>query len=337
MQNYVFLLNTDKTCLDLIHPARARELQFLGKASMFRQFPYTLILHHQVLNPQTKEYSIKIDPGSKWSGFAIQCGDEILFRMELKHRGSLISSGLQKRAGFRKGRRGRNLRYRAKRFNRQKPEGWLAPSLKHRLLTIQTWIKKFMCYCPVTAIEIEQVRFDMQKIVNPEINGTEYQQGSLLGYEVREYLLEKWERESVKCWSGGRTKFNRCSQGLEKSHSIDAACVGESGASIKLRTNQPLIVACTGHGNRQARRVNASGFPAVAKAKAVFTHVKAGDIVKVLLSKDRKNVLAGTYTARVKTPTIKGCEVLITGNRVTVSTMKNVTFIHRNDGYSYGW
>jgi hypothetical protein len=427
MQNYVFLLNADKTCLDLVHPARARELQLLGKASMFRQFPYTLILHHQVLNTQTKEYSIKIDPGSKWSGFAIQCGDKILFRMELKHRASVISSDLQKRARFRKGRRGRNLRYRAKRFNRHKPEGWLAPSLNHRLLTVETWIKKFMCYCPVTSIEVEQVRFDMQKIVNPEINGTEYQQGSLLGYEVREYLLEKWKRkcaycqikdvpleiehiqpkskggsdrvsnltlachecnqaksshdikdflagkpdilnrilqqvqqplndaaavnstrfaivkmatylcESVKCWSGGRTKFNRCSQGLEKSHSIDAACVGESGASIKLLTHQPLIVACTGHGNRQARRVNASGFPAVSKAKAVFTHVKAGDIVKILLSKDRKNVLAGIYTARVKTPTTKGCEVLMNGNRVTVSTMKDITFVHRSDGYSYSW
>jgi HNH endonuclease len=264
-------------------------------------------------------------------------------------------------------------------------------------------------------------------MINPEINGTQYQQGSLLGYEVREYLLEKWQRqcaycetkdipleiehihpkskggsdrvsnltlachecnqakgsadiqdfligkpavlnqllqqvkqplkdaaavnatrfaivkmaknlcESVKCWSGGRTKFNRCSQGLEKSHSIDAACVGESGASIKLLTSQPLIVACTGHGNRQARRVNTSGFPAVAIAKAVFTHVKAGDIVKILLSKDRKNVLAGTYTARVKTPTTKGCEVLINGCRVAVSTMKDIQFVHHSDGYSYSW
>jgi hypothetical protein len=92
-----------------------------------------------------------------------------------------------------------------------------------------------------------------------------------------------------------------------------------------------------GHGNRQSRRVNASGFPAVAKAKAVFTHVKAGDIVRILLSKDRKNVLAGTYTARVKTPTTSGCEVVINGSRVAVSTMKDITFVHRSDGYSYCW
>jgi hypothetical protein len=35
--------------------------------------------------------------------------------------------------------------------------------------------------------------------------------------------------DTVKCWTGGRTKFNRTQQGLGKSHSIDAACIGESG------------------------------------------------------------------------------------------------------------
>jgi len=34
---------------------------------------------------------------------------------------------------------------------------------------------------------------------NPEISGVDYQQGTLLGYEVREYLLEKWERKCAYC------------------------------------------------------------------------------------------------------------------------------------------
>lgn len=45
----------------------------------------------------------------------------------------------------------------------------------------------------------ELVRFDTQKLDNPEISGVEYQQGTLLGYEVREYLLEKWGRECAYC------------------------------------------------------------------------------------------------------------------------------------------
>jgi len=34
---------------------------------------------------------------------------------------------------------------------------------------------------------------------NPEISGVEYQQGELFGYEVREYLLEKFGRKCVYC------------------------------------------------------------------------------------------------------------------------------------------
>ncbi len=45
------------------------------------------------------------------------------------------------------------------------------------------------------------VKFDLQKEENPEITGIEYQQGTLLGYEVREYLLEKWERKCAYCGS----------------------------------------------------------------------------------------------------------------------------------------
>jgi hypothetical protein len=46
---------------------------------------------------------------------------------------------------------------------------------------------------------MELVKFDTQKLQNPEVNGVDYQQGELAGYEVREYLVEKWER---KCCYG---------------------------------------------------------------------------------------------------------------------------------------
>jgi hypothetical protein len=45
----------------------------------------------------------------------------------------------------------------------------------------------------------ELVRFDLQLMENPEISGVEYQQGALQGYEVREYLLEKWGRTCAYC------------------------------------------------------------------------------------------------------------------------------------------
>lgn len=49
----------------------------------------------------------------------------------------------------------------------------------------------------------ELVKFDTQKMQNPEIDGVEYQQGELAGYEVREYLLEKWGRKCAYCDKDG--------------------------------------------------------------------------------------------------------------------------------------
>ncbi|MHA2500888.1 MAG: RNA-guided endonuclease IscB, partial [Candidatus Hodarchaeales archaeon] len=41
--------------------------------------------------------------------------------------------------------------------------------------------------------------FYPRKLQNPETRGVEYQQGELAGYEVREYLLHKWQRTCAYC------------------------------------------------------------------------------------------------------------------------------------------
>jgi 5-methylcytosine-specific restriction endonuclease McrA len=105
------------------------------------------------------------------------------------------------RRAVRRGRRNRNTRYRQARFlNRKRPDGWLALSLRHRILTIETWVKRLQKFAPLDSIAQELVKFDTQAIQNPEISGIEYQQGTLKGYECREYLLEKWNRQ---CAYGG--------------------------------------------------------------------------------------------------------------------------------------
>ncbi|EGL83627.1 HNH endonuclease [Caldalkalibacillus thermarum TA2.A1] len=52
---------------------------------------------------------------------------------------------------------------------------------------------------PLAHLSLELARFDTQKLQNPEIKGIEYQQGTLFGYEVKEYLLEKFGRRCVYC------------------------------------------------------------------------------------------------------------------------------------------
>ena len=199
MSNFTFVLDTKKKPLELIHPGEARLLLKQGKAAVFRLYPFTIILKEEV--PEIPEPLIlKIDPGSKTTGIALLQGDKVIFGAELTHRGQTIKASLEFRRALRRGRRSRHTRYRQPRFlNRTRPEGWLAPSLQHRVETTLTWVKKLIRLAPIGSISQELVRFDLQQTENPHISGIEYQQGELQGYEVREYLLNKWDRKCSYC------------------------------------------------------------------------------------------------------------------------------------------
>lgn len=201
MSNFVFVLDKDKKTLDPTHPAKARKLLKTGRAKVFRQYPFTIILQDLELeNCVTHDHQLKIDPGSKTTGLAILQENRILWGAELTHRGSQIRDALTSRRQLRRSRRARKTRYRKPRFlNRKRFKGWLPPSLQSRVDNTITWVNRLIKFCPITGISQELVRFDLQKLDNPEISGIEYQQGELQGYEVREYLLEKWGRQCVYC------------------------------------------------------------------------------------------------------------------------------------------
>jgi 5-methylcytosine-specific restriction endonuclease McrA len=201
MSNFVFLIDAFHTPMNPIHPAHAKKLLNTGKAAVFRRYPFVLIMNRVVENIITYPITLKIDPGSKVTGISLVNNlDQGIWGMELQHRGLAIKGDLETRKAVRRGRRARHTRYRQSRFlNRKHPEGWLAPSLRHRVLTTETWVKRLRKYAPISNIVQELVRFDLQQVENPEISGVEYQQGELKGYEVREYLLEKWDRKCSYC------------------------------------------------------------------------------------------------------------------------------------------
>ncbi len=201
MSNFVFVLDKDKQPLDPTHPAKARKLLKAGRAKVFRRYPFTIVMQDlEVKDCVTHPQQFKIDPGSKTTGLAIIQGKRVLWGAELSHRGYQIKEALTSRRAIRRSRRNRKTRYRQPRFlNRKRPEGWLPPSLQSRVDNIMTWVKRLQKFCPIQGISQELVRFDLQKIENPEISGVDYQQGELQGYEVREYLLEKWGRKCAYC------------------------------------------------------------------------------------------------------------------------------------------
>lgn len=187
--------------------ARARKLLSKSKARVYRHRPFTIILTYRE-GGETQKVEFKTDPGSKTTGIALvaqfQKGFEVVWAQNLCHRGAEISESLKKRRAIRRSRRNRKTRYRKARFaNRGGKQRWLAPSLQSRVDNILHWARKLDTLAPITAVAVETVRFDTQKLQNPEISGVSYQQGELCGYEVKEYLLEKWGRKCVYCDSEG--------------------------------------------------------------------------------------------------------------------------------------
>ncbi len=199
----VFVLDTNKHPLNPVHPGRARMLLSHGKAAVLKRYPFTIILKSAVESPVVEPLRIKLDPGSKTTGIAIvnDTSGEVVFAAELTHRGEAIKKRLESRRVVRRGRRQRHTRYRQPRFDnrRNKKRGWIPPSLESRVCNIVTWVKRLRRVCPINALSLELVKFDMQAMENPNISGVEYQQGTLYGYEVRQYLLEKWGRHCAYC------------------------------------------------------------------------------------------------------------------------------------------
>lgn len=184
---------------------RARLLLERGRARVHRRMPFVIRLTDRKLSDSNlQSLVLKVDPGSRFTGLSLVRQQarhvSVLSLMELAHRGTQIKKAMGQRAGYRRRRRSQNLRYRAPRFdNRTRPEGWLPPSLRHRLETTLGWVQRLRRWAPISELAVERVKFDMQAMQNPEISGVEYQQGELVGYEVREYLLEKWGRCCAYC------------------------------------------------------------------------------------------------------------------------------------------
>jgi 5-methylcytosine-specific restriction endonuclease McrA len=203
----VFVLDAQKSPLMPCRPVRARLLLSQGRAAVYRRYPFTIILKAPKPNATVAPLRVKIDPGSKTSGLAVvnDADGQVIWAAELKHRGQQVRDALLARRAIRRSRRQRHTRYRPPRFaNRRRRAGWLPPSLESRLANMLTWVDRLQRLCPIGAISQELVRFDTQLLQNAEISGVEYQQGELAGYEVREYLLEKWGRRCAYCGATDR-------------------------------------------------------------------------------------------------------------------------------------
>lgn len=140
----------------------------------------------------------------------------------------------------------------------------------------------------------------------------------------------------VETGTGAQTKFNRTRLGYPKGHWIDAACVGESGATVTLNHElKPLLIKATGRGTRQTVRSDKYGFHRGGAGRVKRVHgFSTGDLVKLVQPKGK---YAGVHVGRLAGIRATGMfDIAAKAGKITAS-FKNFSIIQRGDGYAYAY
>ncbi|WP_039944145.1 RNA-guided endonuclease IscB, partial [Lactobacillus equicursoris] len=174
--NRVFLLNRDGKPLMPCRPRKARLLLKSGKAFVVKKYPFTIQLKYGSYGYKQK-VSLGVDTGQRHIGFAVVSQEKVLCQSEVELRQD-VHKNLYTRKIYRGGRRNRKTRYRQSRFlNRVhgKRDGlWLPPSVKGKVNHNIAWIKRYLAVLPNPDLHVEVGKFDMAKMLNPQISGKQY-------------------------------------------------------------------------------------------------------------------------------------------------------------------
>ena len=227
MQNRVFVIGLNGMPLMPTSPGKARSLLKERKAHVIRMNPFTIQLDCKT-GVASQPLSVGIDTGESNIGIAVLQEDKVIYKAEIQLRKSMDKRKLMElRASLRRGRRYRKTRYRHPKWelhavrrcfekpdrkgrhwrtvktatSSPRPDGWLPPSIQSKVNHHIFWISKIVNSIPDTArLMIEVARFDIQKIKNPDIEGTQYQQGRLYQEEnVKAYVLTRFGYRCVVC------------------------------------------------------------------------------------------------------------------------------------------
>ena len=170
----VYVLNQHSKPLMPCKPQKARKLLESGKAKVVSRVPFTIKLLHGSSGHKQK-ITAGMDTGSETVGCAAIANGKVIYQSEVKIRTD-VSKKMQRRAMYRRTRRGRKCRYRKPRFlNRSsaRKAGRLAPSLLSKLqshLREKAQIEKIL---PISHWKVETASFDIHKITNPDVWGSD--------------------------------------------------------------------------------------------------------------------------------------------------------------------
>lgn len=207
----VYVLNKDGLPLMPTHKlGKVRHLLKDGKSKVVKRSPFTIQLNYNCDN-YIQPITLGVDAGSKHIGLSASTKKEELYCSDVELRDDVVEL-LSTRRQNRRTRRN-HLRYRPARFNNRKaskPKGWLAPSVKQKVESHLKVVEEVHKILPIANIIVEVASFDTQllkaELEGKTISGIDYQQGEMLGYNTREYVLYRDNHTCQHCHGKSKDK-----------------------------------------------------------------------------------------------------------------------------------
>ena len=204
----IFVLSkTDKPLMPTSNIKKIRKLLKNNRAKIVKHEPLTVQLQYETTS-YTQPIELTEDTGYQHIGLSVKSEKHEFFSAEY----TLLPNEKEKHENqnrmYRRARRSR-LRYRKPRFkNRNKPEKWIAPSLKNKADRHVDLYLKFKNICPITSVTLENGQFDTTALDaiqqgKPIPKNIGYQFGPRYGYDtLREAVFS---RDNHRCLVCGKT------------------------------------------------------------------------------------------------------------------------------------
>jgi len=195
----VYVLNKRGEPLMPCSPRKARIMLKNREAKVFTRTPYTIQLTNAT-GETIQPILLGTDPGYTHVGLSAVTPKREVYAADVHLREDMVKLNSERRT-YRKSRRSRKTWYRESRFlNRKKPEGWLAPSIQHKLDSHLKLVDRVRAILPVSQVNVEISAFDIQKIKDPDVSGAGYQNGDQKGFaNAREYVLYRDGHQCTAC------------------------------------------------------------------------------------------------------------------------------------------
>ena len=228
----VFVLNKFGKPMMPCKPQKARILLRDGHAKVVQYKPFTIQLNRDT-GGETQPIKLGIDPGAKHIGVCAKSDKEILFVAEVELRSREVTKNMFTRTMYRFTRK-RHKRDKRKRraeqsgtvftekqyqfpgyektitaklikpslcrFLNRKSDRSLTPTANHLLESHKNIVKKIKRILPISEVVLEYCSFDIHKLKNPKVKGSEYQNGKMKGStNFSNYILTRDRHSCRKC------------------------------------------------------------------------------------------------------------------------------------------